>query len=414
MKNGTILYENLRNPSPLVLYEFYFWNLENGAEYVAGTDEKLSFTQKGPYTYVEKYGRDQIEQNNGDYENSTYYSFRQTRSFTWSEEHSCEDCKKDDKPVTANIVANAIHGIVTDISRKRDWKNNEIIIECDKGTSGPNADCKFAPSKQNCIGPQAQKDCVEDNLENWLMILAENVFVNAGSKLYDDEKTVDQILFGFEDDIFKQLGQNLADRAADQTPVSPIKPILEELSDIFINLTYGLFQPKNGTVEEPGSGWDHFKNRNGNGQTCLDGRTTCAYRVNEILEWEGKTDLAPWYGEDKVNYCNRIEGTDGQSIYTDTRKEDTLNFFISDLCRTVFMVPAKVTVNLEGDGYEIPSEVWFGPPDVFYTKSRPENRCYCSPNLPEGWCEKYDGLHMMDQCQMGAPAVATGKRKLLI
>jgi len=238
------------------------------------------------------------------------------------------------------------------------------------------------------------------------MIIADDVFVRAGSKLYDGEKTVDEILFGFEDEIFKKLGENLAQRATDA--IGDLGDIFEELSHVFTELTYGIFQPKNGTAEDAGAAWDHFKNRNGNGQNCLDGRTTCAYRVNEILEWEGKIDLSPWYGEDKINYCNKIEGTDGQSIYTDTRKEDTLTFFISDLCRSVYMIPADVTVNLEGDGYKIPSVVWYGPPDVFWTKSRPEHRCFCSPNLPEGWCENYDGLHMMDQCQMGAPVIATG------
>lgn len=409
MKNGTILYENLRNPSPLVLYEFYFWSLDNGDDYLTGgNDVKLKFSQKGPYTYIEKYGRDEIEQENGEYEDSSYYAFRQTRLFTWSEEHSCADCSKHDKPNTANIVGNAVHGIVTDISRKRGWAHTNVTISCTKPAASPSAACdaSLIPALASC---GQLKECFVSNLEDWLMIIADDVFVRAGSKLYDGEKTVDEILFGFEDEIFKKLGENLAQRAQDALVLGDI---FKELSNVFTDLTYGIFKPKNGTAdgtpEDAGAAWDHFKNRNGNGQNCLDGRTTCAYRVNEILEWEGKTDLSPWYGEDKISYCNKIEGTDGQSIYTDTRKEDTLTFFISDLCRSVYMIPADVTVNLEGDGYKIPSVVWYGPPDVFWTKSRPEHRCFCSPNLPEGWCENYDGLHMMDQCQMGAPVIATG------
>ena len=50
------------------------------------------------------------------------------------------------------------------------------------------------------------------------------------------------------------------------------------------------------------------------------------------------------------------------------------------------------------------------PESVFESKSSPENRCYCSPNLPTSpvdWCSELDGFSMIDQCQFGAPAIAS-------
>ena len=56
---------------------------------------------------------------------------------------------------------------------------------------------------------------------------------------------------------------------------------------------------------------------------------------------------------------------------------------------------------------EIPGYLFRTPEAVFQSASNPENRCYCSPNLPPGWCEELDGFSMMDQCQFGAPAIAS-------
>ena len=58
--------------------------------------------------------------------------------------------------------------------------------------------------------------------------------------------------------------------------------------------------------------------------------------------------------------------------------------------------------------YSIPVSIFYGPPDVFYSKSNPKNQCFCSPNLPAGWCSDMDGIQMIDQCMAGAPVVASG------
>ena len=59
------------------------------------------------------------------------------------------------------------------------------------------------------------------------------------------------------------------------------------------NLQYGIYKSKQ---EE--SGWEDFVVKSGQGDIM---------RVAEIVQWEGKTDLSPWWGESRVNFCNRIE-----------------------------------------------------------------------------------------------------------
>ena len=51
----------------------------------------------------------------------------------------------------------------------------------------------------------------------------------------------------------------------------------------------------------------------------------------------------------------------------------------------------------------IPGYLFRTPESVYESKSNPKNHCYCSPNLPEGWCTERDGIRMFDQCQFGAP-----------
>ena len=48
-------------------------------------------------------------------------------------------------------------------------------------------------------------------------------------------------------------------------------------------------------------------------------------------------NLAPWYGDDPVSYCNRISGTDGQTVPAGTTTDDILDIFVSDLTMTIWM-----------------------------------------------------------------------------
>jgi len=64
------------------------------------------------------------------------------------------------------------------------------------------------------------------------------------------------------------------------------------LAGLFSDLTYGLIGVANKTApieDQRISLGSTFKVRNGNGDNCIDGRTTCALRSMEILSWDEKT-----------------------------------------------------------------------------------------------------------------------------
>ena len=103
------------------------------------------------------------------------------------------------------------------------------------------------------------------------------VLVEAASELVDDTKTVDEILFGFEDPIFGALANRLKDRQLIDAD--------DEIADVLENLVYGIFKSKNET-----SGAEEFRVRNGNGNDCgACGDTNCILKVAEILTWQNKT-----------------------------------------------------------------------------------------------------------------------------
>ena len=103
------------------------------------------------------------------------------------------------------------------------------------------------------------------------------VLVAAASELVDDTKTVDEILFGFEDPIFGALAKRLKDRQLIDAD--------DEIADVLENLVYGIFKSKNET-----SGAEEFRVRNGNGNDCgACGDTNCILKVAEILTWQNKT-----------------------------------------------------------------------------------------------------------------------------
>ena len=99
------------------------------------------------------------------------------------------------------------------------------------------------------------------------------------------------------------------------------------------------------------------------------------------------------------------------TIFPDSDSDSVIDLFVSDLCRTVWMISGGQDTYKGPDGtapYSIPVELFYGPPEVFYSKSRPMNQCFCSPNFPEGWCTEMDGVQMVDQCNLGAPVVISG------
>ena len=136
------------------------------------------------------------------------------------------------------------------------------------------------------------------------------VFKEAGASIVDDQKTVDEILWGFTDPgrryfvfnfesvefvkenyrikndfkiVFDMMGEKFGSNTGQLE-----EALWQPLAEIFTGLKYGMVMGKNSS-DERASSWDKMKVRNGHGNNCLDGRTTCALRTCEILSWDDKT-----------------------------------------------------------------------------------------------------------------------------
>jgi len=388
LKDGTTMFKSLyQEPSPPVTFNYYLWSISNPEKFLSG-EEKAKYTQKGPYAYTEIYTKYDVTQENGAFENSSYVEYTQGISYHWSEEDSCPDCNQDDVIVNVNIVAAALLGIVKNVMSKRpSLAGREFCVTCDDESG-------FCSSsiKPTC-GPNQKK-----TFEEYMMGEVDTIFTKAGAKMIDDTKTVGELLWGFTDPIFDQLAAKFEHSAENGV----LSDVWAEVADLFKTLEYGMVGGKNGTAEDPGASWDNFKVHNGNGDVSKTG---------QLLAWGDKTHLAPWYGDDPVSYCNRIAGTDGQTVPAGTTVNDILDIFVSDLTMTIWMTHGASDTyrGQNGDAsFKIPVEIFYSPPMVFQLASRPKNQCFCSPNLPDGWCTNKDGVFLVDQGMAGVPLVISG------
>ena len=112
------------------------------------------------------------------------------------------------------------------------------------------------------------------------------VFRESGVSIVDDTKTVNELLWGFEDVIFQKLGEKFGQN---EGASKPIRALWRVLAETFADFTFGMVMGKNVSYEEGPSSWDILKVRNGNGNNCIDGKSPCFYRTAEILSWKEKT-----------------------------------------------------------------------------------------------------------------------------
>jgi len=401
LKAGTLFFKNWVDPAPEVIYQFWLWNIENKDDFNAqgpnGEYVKPKLVQRGPYSYKHKYEKTNIEYQNGEFDTSTWVQYTQMRTYTFDPETSCADCNKDDKVTNINLVAVAVFGIVNNLFYTRPAlaarRENETKRCCAKDAcklcliDNP-APCPPLTCSDPCRLQSAQ--CTTQTFYESLMLEVNDILNAAGVELVDNTKTVNQLLFGFKDPIFSELAKRLSER--------DILGQNDDLINTLENLEYGVYKMK----QDP-DGWEDFVVKSGYGDIM---------RVAELVQWQNKTDLSPWYGESKINFCNRIEGTDGQSTFPGLTRESRVEIFVPDICRNIYMDFEREYLYKGPDGLssEIPGYMYRTPESVFQSASNPKNHCYCSPNLPKSpvdWCKELDGFSMIDQCQFGAPAIAS-------
>ncbi|KAF4527754.1 hypothetical protein B566_EDAN013162 [Ephemera danica] len=90
-----------------------------------------------------------------------------------------------------------------------------------------------------------------------------------------------------------------------------------------------------------------------------------------IHEWENKTTLKYWKGPE----CNQILGTDTTIFPPFLKRESRIDFFISDLCRSLYATYQRDAVYRDIPGYRyIPPQEQLGS-----VLEQPDNYCWAGP-----------------------------------
>ncbi|XP_042634452.1 lysosome membrane protein 2-like isoform X1 [Cyprinus carpio] len=170
--------------------------------------------------------------------------------------------------------------------------------------------------------------------------------------------TVQELLWGFKDPLLTRL--------------KTIKPETDEY--------FGLMLHKNSSDD------GEFVYHTGE-QNYLD--------FGRIYTWKGEKMVSFW----KTNQSNMINGTDGSSFHPFLTKEERLNVFTPDLCRSIHMRFEK-EVELKG----IPAYRFTPPRDTLASgKNNPENEGFCV--TPKKCLD--DGVLDVSVCRKGAPVVVS-------
>lgn len=164
-----------------------------------------------------------------------------------------------------------------------------------------------------------------------------------------------------------------------------LKELLWGYKDPFLSLvpypistTVGVFYPYNDTVDgvyKVFNGKDNISN------------------VAIIDSYKGKRNLSYW-----PSYCDMINGTDAASFPPFVEKSRVLQFFSSDICRSIYAVFGS-DVDLKG----IPVYRFVLPAKAFASPlQNPDNHCFCTETVVSNNCTSY-GVLDISKCKEGKP-----------
>ncbi|XP_062868043.1 lysosome membrane protein 2 [Trichomycterus rosablanca] len=301
LTEGSRVFQSWKNPPPPVFMEFFFFNVTNPDEFMAGAKPRL--THMGPYTYREYRPKENVTF----VENGTKVSALTTKSFVFVREMSAGD-PSEDLVTTINIPAVAVMNKLKEVSF---WARSSISI--------------------------------------YISSIGTTMFMT---------HTVDELLWGFKDPLLSRLHS--------------IKPEVDE--------NFGLMLNKNGSND------GEFVYFTGEDNYLDYGR---------VDTWKGQK-MTTFWGTDQSNMIN---GSDGSAFHPFLTKEERLNVFTPDLCRSIYMLFEK-EVKVKG----IPAYRFTPPRDVLASgKNNPENKGFC---LDKKKCLD-DGVLNVAVCRKGAPVVVS-------
>lgn len=164
-----------------------------------------------------------------------------------------------------------------------------------------------------------------------------------------------------------------------------LKELLWGYKDPFLSLvpypissTIGVFYPYNDTVDGV------YKVFNGKDNIS---------KVAIIDSYKGQRNLSYW-----PSYCDMINGTDAASFPPFVEKSRVLQFFSSDICRSIYAVFGS-EVDLKG----IPVYRFVLPAKAFASPlQNPDNHCFCTETVVSNNCTSY-GVLDIGKCKEGKP-----------
>lgn len=129
---------------------------------------------------------------------------------------------------------------------------------------------------------------------------------------------------------------------------------------------FGFYYKKNNTWDEKADGTMTIS-------TGVDGDFA---NIGQVVKWNRKNKISFWVQGN--NSCNTVRGTDGQFFHPFVQKDERLEIFAPDLCRTLSIEFIKTTSIRSIELYR------FGISSSFFkSNDQDENKCYCTKKSHE-------------------------------
>ncbi|NXO57113.1 CD36 protein, partial [Aramus guarauna] len=188
---------------------------------------------------------------------------------------------------------------------------------------------------------------------NTFIQLLLNTWIKSSKSSMLQNRTVKELLWGYKDPFLNKVP-------------FPLDPVL------------GVFYPYNGTLD------GLYKVYTGK----EDIKTTAI-----IESYKNKRNLSYW-----EDYCDLVNGTDGASFPPFVKKDQTLRFFSSDICRSIYGV-YQGKQNVKGIPlyrFTVPREAFASPAEV------KDNYCFCTDEVISKNCT-LAGVLDISACKAGRP-----------
>ncbi|NWY73649.1 CD36 protein, partial [Erithacus rubecula] len=157
-----------------------------------------------------------------------------------------------------------------------------------------------------------------------------NIWVKGSKSTILQNRTVKEILWGYKDPFLNSI------------PIGSVNPMV------------GVFYPYNGTSDGP---YTVYTGTEDIAQTAI------------IESYKNKRTLSFWEG-----HCDMVNGTDGASFPPFIKKNQVLQFFSSDICRSIYGVfhSKQVVKGITLYRFIVPREAFASPTEVG------DNYCFCT------------------------------------